>query len=115
MLYALPLSIFSNMVMTPRHIVSDHGPGRRGYHPGADSQLRHSLYWSPAICFDATSPSVRWQALAIGSPAVPFIGTSVLAFYLAPRQRVADHVSSITAKRLPAAAGDDTDVGRHRR
>lgn len=113
MLYALPLSIFSNMVMTPRHIVMTMGP------------VAVAIILALILSFVIPLLVARYlfrrdlalstlQALAIGSPAVPFIGTSVLAFYW-HRQRVADHRVQHHAKRLPAAAGDDTDVGRHRR
>ena len=113
MLYALPLSIFSNMVMTPRHIVMTMGP------------VAVALILALILSFVIPLLVARYlfrrdlalstlQALAIGSPAVPFIGTSVLAFLFGTVS-----ASLITvqhhAKRLPAAAGDDTDVGRHRR
>lgn len=113
MLYALPLSIFSNMVMTPRHIVMTMGPVA----VAIITALILSFvipYWSPAICFDATSPSVRcrrWYRLA-GSPVYRHLSAGLFIWH---RQRVADHRVQHHAKRLPAAAGDDTDVGRHRR
>jgi malonate transporter len=105
MLYALPLSIFSNMVMTPRHIVMTMGP------------VAVAIILALILSFVIPLLVARYlfrrdlalstlQALAIGSPAVPFIWH---------RQRVADHRVQHHAKRLPATAGDDTDVGRHRR
>ena len=83
MLYALPLSIFSNMVMTPRHIVMTMGP--------VAVAIIHRLAGSPV-----------YRHLSAG-------------LFIWHRQRVADHRVQHHAKRLPAAAGDDTDVGRHRR
>ena len=79
MLYALPLSIFSNMVMTPRHIVMTMGP------------VAVAIILALILSFVIPLLVARYlfrrdlalstlQALAIGSPAVPFIGTSVLAF-----------------------------------
>ena len=81
MLYALPLSIFSNMVMTPRHIVMTMGP-------------------------------VAVAIILAGSPVYRHLSAGLFIWH---RQRVADHRVQHHAKRLPAAAGDDTDVGRHRR
>lgn len=86
MIYALPLSIFSNMVMTPRHIVMTMGP------------VAVAIILALILSFVIPLLVARYlfrrdlalstlQALAIGSPAVPFIGTSVLAFYLAPSAR----------------------------
>lgn len=94
MLYALPLSIFSNMVMTPRHIVMTMGPVAVAI-IGADSQLRHSLTGRPLSVSTRLALSTL-QALAIGSPAVPFIGTSVLAFLFGTVSASLITVSSIT-------------------
>lgn len=85
MLYALPLSIFSNMVMTPRHIVMTMGRS-----PWLSSALILSFVIPLLVArylFRRDLALSTLQALAIGSPAVPFIGTSVLAFYLAPSAR----------------------------
>lgn len=95
MLYALPLSIFSNMVMTPRHIVMTMGPVA----VAIITALILSFvipYWSPAICFRRDLALSTLQALAIGSPAVPFIGTSVLAFLFGTVSASLITVSSIT-------------------
>lgn len=94
MLYALPLSIFSNMVMTPRHIVMTMGPVAVAI-IGADSQLRHSLLVARYL-FRRDLALSTLQALAIGSPAVPFIGTSVLAFLFGTVSASLITVSSIT-------------------
>lgn len=114
MLYALPLSIFSNMVMTPRHIVMTMGPVAVAIIHGADSQLRHSLTGRPLSV--STRPRPQYAAGAghrlAGSPVYRHLSAGLFIWH---RQRVADHRVQHHAKRLPAAAGDDTDVGRHRR
>ncbi len=46
------------MVMTPRHIVMTMGPVAVAIIPALILSFVIP-YWSPAICFDATSPSVR--------------------------------------------------------
>ena len=95
MLYALPLSIFSNMVMTPRHIVMTMGP------------VAVVIILALIISFVIPLLVARYlfrrnlalstlQALAIGSPAVPFIGTSVLAFLFGTVSASLITVSSIT-------------------
>lgn len=94
MLYALPLSIFSNMVMTPRHR-HDHGP------------VAVAIILALILSFVIPLLVARYlfrrdlalstlQALAIGSPAVPFIGTSVLAFLFGTVSASLITVSSIT-------------------
>ncbi len=95
MLYALPLSIFSNMVMTPRHIVMTMGP------------VAVAIILALILSFVIPLLVARYlfrrdlalstlQALAIGSPAVPFIGTSVLAFLFGTVSASLITVSSIT-------------------
>lgn len=79
MLYALPLSIFSNMVMTPRHIVMSMGPVAIAIILALILSFLIPLAIARYICKRSLALSTL-QALAIGSPAVPFIGTSVLAF-----------------------------------
>ncbi|HHL6196094.1 AEC family transporter [Klebsiella pneumoniae] len=94
-LYALPLSIFSNMVMTPRHIVMTMGP------------VAVAIILALILSFVIPLLVARYlfrrdlalstlQALAIGSPAVPFIGTSVLAFLFGTVSASLITVSSIT-------------------
>ncbi|AMA26563.1 AEC family transporter [Klebsiella pneumoniae] len=95
MLYSLPLSIFSNMVMTPRHIVMTMGP------------VAVAIILALILSFVIPLLVARYlfrrdlalstlQALAIGSPAVPFIGTSVLAFLFGTVSASLITVSSIT-------------------
>ncbi|WP_202304364.1 AEC family transporter [Dryocola clanedunensis] len=95
MLYALPLSIFSNMVMTPRSVVMSMGP------------VAAAIVVALIISFVLPLIIIRYifkrdlslstlQALAIGSPAVPFIGTSVLAFLFGTVSASLITVSSIT-------------------
>ncbi|HBW9710741.1 TPA: receptor [Klebsiella pneumoniae] len=95
MLYTLPLSIFSNMVMTPRHIVMTMGP------------VAVAIILALILSFVIPLLVARYlfrrdlalstlQALAIGSPAVPFIGTSVLAFLFGTVSASLITVSSIT-------------------
>ncbi len=95
MFYALPLSIFSNMVMTPRHIVMTMGP------------VAVAIILALILSFVIPLLVARYlfrrdlalstlQALAIGSPAVPFIGTSVLAFLFGTVSASLITVSSIT-------------------
>lgn len=95
MLYALPLSIFSNMVMTPRHIVMTMGP------------VAVAIILALILSFVIPLLVARYlfrrdlalstlQALAIGSPALPFIGTSVLAFLFGTVSASLITVSSIT-------------------
>ncbi len=95
MLYALPLSIFSNMVMTPRPIVMTMGP------------VAVAIILALILSFVIPLLVARYlfrrdlalstlQALAIGSPAVPFIGTSVLAFLFGTVSASLITVSSIT-------------------
>ncbi len=92
---ALPLSIFSNMVMTPRHIVMTMGP------------VAVAIILALILSFVIPLLVARYlfrrdlalstlQALAIGSPAVPFIGTSVLAFLFGTVSASLITVSSIT-------------------
>ncbi|MFO5834717.1 AEC family transporter, partial [Klebsiella pneumoniae] len=93
--FALPLSIFSNMVMTPRHIVMTMGP------------VAVAIILALILSFVIPLLVARYlfrrdlalstlQALAIGSPAVPFIGTSVLAFLFGTVSASLITVSSIT-------------------
>lgn len=114
MLYALPLSIFSNMVMTPRHIVMTMGP------------VAVAIILALILSFVIPLLVARYlfrrdlalstlQALAIGSCGSSVYRHLSAGLFIWHRQRVADHRVQHHAKRLPAAAGDDTDVGRHRR
>ncbi|WP_242671814.1 AEC family transporter, partial [Klebsiella pneumoniae] len=94
-LFAPSLSIFSNMVMTPRHIVMTMGP------------VAVAIILALILSFVIPLLVARYlfrrdlalstlQALAIGSPAVPFIGTSVLAFLFGTVSASLITVSSIT-------------------
>lgn len=95
MLYALPLSIFSNMVMTPRHIVMSMGPVAIAIILALILSFLIPLAIARYICKRSLALSTL-QALAIGSPAVPFIGTSVLAFLFGTVSALLITVSSIT-------------------
>ena len=95
MLYALPLSIFSNMVMTPRHIVMSMGPVAIAIILALILSFLSPLAIARYICKRSLALSTL-QALAIGSPAVPFIGTSVLAFLFGTVSASLITVSSIT-------------------
>ncbi len=95
MLYALPLSIFSNMVMTPRHIVMSMGPVAIAIILALILSFLIPLAIARYICKRSLALSTL-QALAIGSPAVPFIGTSVLAFLFGTVSASLITVSSIT-------------------
>ena len=95
MLYALPLSIFSNMVMTPRHIVMSMGPVAIAIILALILSFVIPLVIARYICKRSLALSTL-QALAIGSPAVPFIGTSVLAFLFGTVSASLITVSSIT-------------------
>lgn len=97
MLYALPLSIFSNMVMTPRSIVMNMGPVAAAIIVALIVSFLIPLLVARYICRRDLSLSTL-QALAIGSPAVPFIGTSVLAFLFGTVSASLITVSSITQK-----------------
>ena len=95
MLYALPLSIFSNMVMTPRHIVMSMGPVAIAIILALILSFLIPLAIARYICKRSLALSTL-QAPAIGSPAVPFIGTSVLAFLFGTVSASLITVSSIT-------------------
>lgn len=95
MLYALPLSIFSNMVMTPRHIVMSMGPVAIAIILALILSFLIPLAIASYVCKRSLALSTL-QALAIGSPAVPFIGTSVLAFLFGTVSASLITVSSIT-------------------
>ncbi|WP_334642267.1 AEC family transporter [Klebsiella aerogenes] len=95
MLYALPLSIFSNMVMTPRHIVMSMGPVAIAIILALILSFLIPLAIARYVC-KRSLPLSTLQALAIGSPAVPFIGTSVLAFLFGTVSASLITVSSIT-------------------
>ncbi|QUS02455.1 AEC family transporter [Klebsiella aerogenes] len=95
MLYALPLSIFSNMVMTPRHIVMSMGPVAIAIILALILSFLIPLAIARYICKRSLALSTL-QALAIGSPAVPFIGTSVLTFLFGTVSASLITVSSIT-------------------
>ncbi|MGR7622321.1 AEC family transporter [Klebsiella aerogenes] len=95
MLYALPLSIFSNMVMTPRHIVMSMGLVAIAIILALILSFLIPLAIARYICKRSLALSTL-QALAIGSPAVPFIGTSVLAFLFGTVSASLITVSSIT-------------------
>ncbi|HBR6869355.1 TPA: AEC family transporter [Klebsiella aerogenes] len=95
MLYALPLSIFSNMVMTPRHIVMSMGSVAIAIILALILSFLIPLAIARYICKRSLALSTL-QALAIGSPAVPFIGTSVLAFLFGTVSASLITVSSIT-------------------
>lgn len=95
MLYALPLSIFSNMVMTPRHIVMSMGPVAIAIILALILSFLIPLAIARYVCKRSLALS-KLQALAIGSPAVPFIGTSVLAFLFGTVSASLITVSSIT-------------------
>lgn len=95
MLYALPLSIFSNMVMMPRHIVMSMGPVAIAIILALILSFLIPLAIARYICKRSLALSTL-QALAIGSPAVPFIGTSVLAFLFGTVSASLITVSSIT-------------------
>ncbi|UNA35214.1 AEC family transporter [Klebsiella variicola subsp. variicola] len=96
MLYALPLSIFSNMVMTPRHIVMTMGPVAVAIILALILSFVIPLTGRPLSVPTRPLALGTLQALAIGSPAVPFIGTSVLAFLFGTVSASLITVSSIT-------------------
>ena len=95
MRYALPLSIFSNMVMTPRHIVMTMGPVAVAIILALILSFVIPLLVARYL-FRRNLALSTLQALAIGSPAVPFIGTSVLAFLFGTVSASLITVSSIT-------------------
>ena len=79
MLYALPLNLFAGMVATSRSQLASQVP------------LALSVFLSMIIAFGAAYVIIRYvfrrepmtaalQALAIGGPAVPFVGVSVLGY-----------------------------------
>lgn len=112
MLYALPLSIFSNMVMTPRHIVMTMGPVAVAIILALI--LSFVIPLLVARYLFPTRPRPQYAAgaghrLAGGS----FHRHLSAGLFIWHRQRVADHGVQHHAKCLPAAAGDDSDVGRH--
>ena len=86
MLYALPLSIFSNMVMTPRHIVMTMGPVAVAIILALILSFVIPLL-SPAICFDATSPSVRCRRWPSARRQSRLSAPQCWPFYLAPSAR----------------------------
>ena len=83
MLYALPLNLFSGMVVTPKATLINLGP--------LAIVLIVALvlsYMIPLLVaryvFRRDLAMSTLQALAIGSPAIPFIGVSVLAVLFGP-------------------------------
>ena len=83
MLYALPLNLFSGIVVTPRSTLLDLGP------------LSIALIVALVLSFVIPLAIIKYvfrrdlalstlQALAIGSPAIPFIGVSVLGVLFGP-------------------------------
>ncbi len=89
MLYAFAAaSIFSNMVMTPRHIVMTMGPVAVAIILALILSFCHSLTGRPLSVSTRPLALSTLQALAIGSPAVARLSAPpVLAFYLAPSAR----------------------------
>lgn len=83
MLYALPLSIFSNMVMTPRHIVMSMGPVAIAIILALILSFLIPLAIARYICKRSLALSTL-QALAIGSPAVPSLAPRYWLFYSVP-------------------------------
>jgi malonate transporter len=78
MLYALPLNLFSGMVVTPKSTIMNMGPVAIVLIVGLIL-----IYLAPLLIaryvFRRDLAMSTLQALAIGSPAIPFIGVSVLA------------------------------------
>lgn len=90
MLYALPLSIFSNMVMTPRHIVMTMGPVAVAIIPALILSFVIPLLVARYL-FRRDLALSTLQALAIGSPAVLLYRHLSAGLFIWHRQRVADH------------------------
>jgi malonate transporter and related proteins len=124
MLYALPLNLFSGMVVTPRATIMSQGP------------LAIVLIVALVLSFVIPLLVARYifrrdlaistlQALAIGSPAVPFIGVSVLAVLFGPISTTLIAVSGLPQNlfQLPltlvlmsiatGAAGPKSSLGAH--
>lgn len=86
MLYALPLSIFSNMVMTPRHIVMTMGPVAVAIILALILSFVIPLLVARYL-FDATSPSVRCRRWPSARRRFLSSAPRCWPFYLAPSAR----------------------------
>jgi malonate transporter and related proteins len=78
MLYALPLNLFAGMVVTPKAALLDLGPLAIVLIVGLILSYIIPLLIAHYV-FRRDLAMSTLQALAIGSPAIPFIGVSVLA------------------------------------
>jgi malonate transporter len=83
MLYALPLTLFSGMVVTPRATIMNLGPLAIVLVVGLILSYIIPLLIARYL-FRRDLAMSTLQALAVGSPAVPFIGVSVLAVLFGP-------------------------------
>jgi predicted permease len=83
MLYALPLNLFSGMVVTPKATLLNLGPLAIVLIVALILSFMIPLLISRYI-FRRDLAMSTLQALAIGSPAIPFIGVSVLAVLFGP-------------------------------
>lgn len=95
MLYALPLSLFSNMIITPRATILNMGPVAIALFLALTLSFLLPLLLAKVV-FKRDLAISTLQALAIGSPAVPFIGTSVLGYLFGPLSASLITLSSLT-------------------
>ena len=86
MLYALPLSLFAGMVGTARDEVLSHGPLAIAILVGMAGGYAVVLLVSRYL-FQRDLMSASLQAIAIGGPAVPFVGVSVLGHLFGTAKR----------------------------
>jgi predicted permease len=94
MLYALPLSLFAGIMATPREVLFSNGAVFAWIAVGMVGGLGVT-YAVSRFAFRRAAPVAALQALAIGGPAVPFVGTSVLATLFHSESSLAVAISSL--------------------
>lgn len=94
MLYALPLSLFSGIITTPKALILQQGPMAFMIFVGMIGGYA-VVYALSRYVFHRPSPVAALQALAISGPAVPFVGVSVLGHLFGSFSSVPIAISSL--------------------
>lgn len=103
MLYALPLSLFAGMVGTARDEVLSQGPLAIAILVGMAGGYAVVLLLSRYL-FQRDLMSASLQAIAIGGPAVPFVGVSVLGHLFGTASAIPISVASLVMNLIQVPA-----------
>lgn len=97
--FALPLSLFESISRIPRHEIAEAGPMALIIVLGMAGGYLVTLLVSRFV-FHRSLTLATLQALAIGNPSVPFVGSAVLGFLYGARSALPISLASVTINLL---------------